>query len=130
MAAGGGVAALGGRPGTFPSLKKLNEVEGSYVPHPVPFDLFDPFGFQKRMSPERKATALIAELNNGRLAMVGLMGLLSVSKGLKVPVLDQFAIAPYKGEYMAPFSATDTLPFVKDMVEASSAWGWSGLGYH
>ena len=120
----------GGRPGTFPSLKKLNEVEGSYVPHPVPFDLFDPFGFQKRMSPERKAKALIAELNNGRLAMVGLMGLLSVSKGLKVPVLDTFAIAPYKGEYMAPFSATDTLPFVKDMVEASSAWGWSGLGYH
>ena len=38
---------------------------------------------------------------------------------------------PYKvPKNMAPFSATDTLPFVKDMVEASSAWGWSGLGYH
>ena len=112
----------GGRPGTFPSLKKLNEVEGSYVPHPVPFDLFDPFGFQKRMSPERKAKALVAELNNGRLAMVGLMGLLSVSKGLKVPVSTRSRSRRTRAS-MAPFSATDTLPFVKDMVEASARGG-------
>merc|ERR1719409_2478703 len=63
----------GGKPGAFPSLKKV-------MPHPVPFDLYDPFGFSKNMSEEKKATRLAAEINNGRLAMIGIMDFLAESK--------------------------------------------------
>ena len=34
-------------------------------PHPVPLNLWDPFGFTKKMTPERKEKALLAEINNG-----------------------------------------------------------------
>merc|ERR1719214_61155 len=59
----------GGKPGYFPTFDNL--------PHPVPFNLFDPFGFQKGKSDEWKAKRLNIELNNGRLAMLGLMSFLS-----------------------------------------------------
>jgi len=86
----------GGKPGYFPSLKKA-------VPHPVPLDYFDPLGFSKNKTPEQKARGLLVELNNGRAAMLGLLGCLSVSKGCIVPGLDTLPIAPYAGEYMKPF---------------------------
>jgi len=87
----------GGKPGAFPSIKDI-------IPHPIPFELFDPFGLQSKMTPERKESALLAELNNGRLAMIGIIGLESVSKGMIVPGLDSLPIAPYAGEYMKPFA--------------------------
>ena len=102
----------GGKPGVFPSF------QGN--PHPVPLELWDPFGFTKKMTPERKEKALLAEINNGRLAMLGIFGLISASKGLIVPGLDTLAIAPYAGEPMAPFAAGDaSLPYVGDMLKFS-----------
>jgi len=100
----------GGKPGYYPPLKGA-------MPHPVPLNLWDPVGFTSKMSPERKEKALLAEINNGRLAMLGIFGLISASKGLIVPGLDSLPIPKYAGEIMAPFSATNAdLPYVTDML--------------
>ena len=87
----------GGKPGYFPTFDQL--------PHPVPFNLFDPFGFTKAASAEKKAKSLIAEVNNGRLAMIGLMGFLAESKVPgSVPALSGI-VKSYDGNVMAPFDA-------------------------
>jgi len=93
----------GGQVGKYPSFSEA-QADGTGFPHPVPFDLFDPFGFSKNASPEKKARGLKAELNNGRLAQLGIFGFLSASKiPGSVPSLS--FIPPYDGGYMAPFAA-------------------------
>merc|ERR1719247_285288 len=57
----------GGKPGCFPSFNKGG------IPHPVPLEFFDPFGLQRNMSPAAKEKSLLAEINNGRLAMLGII---------------------------------------------------------
>ena len=62
--------------------------EKGLVPHPVPFDLFNPFGLLPEQTAEEKARGLNVEVNNGRLAMIGLFGFLAESKvraGVRIP---------------------------------------------
>ena len=102
----------GGRPGEYPSF---DEIPAGFVPYPK-VNLYDPFGIAAKNSPEKKAKGLLAEINNGRLAMIGIMGFVSASKGLIVPGMDGLGLAQYSGEVMAPFTAADNLPFVSQMV--------------
>jgi hypothetical protein len=86
----GGHYMRGGKPGYFPPFKLpgggksgigiLEDEDGKpLLPHYVPFNLYDPFNLNKDKSDEWKAQKLTVELNNGRLAMLGLMSLLSES---------------------------------------------------
>jgi len=90
----------GGKPGDFPDF--TSGPDG--LPHPVPFNYYDPFKFSKSMSEEKKASRLVSEINNGRLAMLGILGFLSaqVAPG-SVPLLNG-VVPAYDGEPMAPFT--------------------------
>jgi len=100
----------GGKPGVFPSFNKGG------IPHPVPLELWDPFGFTKKMSAEQKDKSLCAEINNGRLAMIGTMAFVAESKVPgAVPALDGL-IKPYTGQPMGPFTEADKLPFISEML--------------
>lgn len=86
----------GGKPGYFPTFDLL--------PHPVPYNLFDPFGVMAKKTEAQKAQGRLKEINNGRLAMIGLFGFLS--EGAipgSVPFL-KGVIPAYDGEVMAPFA--------------------------
>jgi hypothetical protein len=91
----------GGKPGKYPPFK-------GNLPHPVPFNLYDPFGLTEQMDEETKARKLLSELNNGRLAMLGITGFLAEQKiPGSVPLLTG-VVKPYAGEVMAPFEADFT----------------------
>lgn len=88
----------GGKPGAFPNFS-----DSDLIPHPVPLNLYDPFGFSKGKTETQKADGLIKELNNGRLAMIGIMGFLAEQKVEgSVPLL-KGVVPHYDGEVMAPF---------------------------
>ena len=85
----------GGKPGYFPTFDQL--------PHPVPFNLFDPFKLSKGASAEKKAKGSLAEINNGRLAQIGIFGFLAEAQTPgSVPALSGL-IQPYSGNVMIPF---------------------------
>ena len=84
----------------------------------MPLELFDPFNLQRTMSPEAKEKSLLAEINNGRLAMFGIMSFVSAASAEgSVPALAG-KIAHYDGEVMAPWAASDTsVPYVTEMLK-------------
>lgn len=87
----------GRKPGQYPSFKLFRDNV-----HPV-LDLYDPFGFNKNMSEDVKEKRLIRELNNGRLAMLGIFSFLCADTiPGSVPALSRIAI-PYSGDPMIPF---------------------------
>jgi len=87
----------GRKPGQYPPFTLFRDNV-----HPV-FDLYDPLGFNKKMSEEKKEKRLVAEINNGRLAMLGIFGFLSADTiPGSVPALNGIAI-PYDGQVMQPF---------------------------
>jgi hypothetical protein len=116
----GGHYMRGGKPGLFPAFNLPKGVKGQsgigtledadglpLLPHPVPLNLYDPFGFNKNKSDEWKAQKLKVEINNGRLAMIGLMSLLSEGAVPgSVPALK--GLIPASGEInvMSPFDFT------------------------
>ena len=76
----------GGKPGYYPTFDlgepraDLSAPPGWGIPHPCPFNLYDPFGASKQRTAEQKANGLLVEINNGRLAMLGIMAFLSEAK--------------------------------------------------
>jgi len=110
----------GGKPGAYPSFAPIRDEIG----HPN-LDLFDPFGFSKNVSQEKKDKGLLIEINNGRLAMIGIMAFVSESRVPgSVPGLSGVGLEPYSGDVMAPWSATDTaVPLVKEMLTWTGPWG-------
>ena len=93
----------GGMPGKFAPFEGL----------PLPLNLFDPFQLSKKKTEEQKAKGRIAEVNNGRLAMFGIMGFLAESKVPgSVPILSKISGFPhYDGDVMAPFAPEIHLNF-------------------
>lgn len=117
----------GGKPGYFPRFNSLL---------PLPLNLFDPFGFTSGLSEEEKARKLNIEINNGRLAMIGLMSLISEARVPgSVPFLNEgTAIAPgasylktYNGEVMGALSPSldINLPFASKMFELADKFPWN-----
>jgi len=85
-------------PGKYPSFENFRKLV-----HWIP-DLYDPGNLSKNMSEEKKAKGRITEINNGRLAMIGIMGFLAADKVPgAVPVLKGIAQS-YDGNVMVPFS--------------------------
>jgi len=89
----------GGKPGYFPNFDSVPEK----LPHWVGLNLWDPFKFTRNLTPAQKEAKLVTEINNGRLAMLGLFAFLSEAKiPGSVPLL-KGVIPSYAGEVMAPF---------------------------
>lgn len=88
----------GGKPGEYPPFKDIP----FHKAHLDRFSLYDPFNVCAKNSDEKKAKGLLAEINNGRLAMIGIMGFVAESKVPgSVPALTGL-IKPFAGDVMAP----------------------------
>ena len=86
----------GGLPGYYPPIKGKR-------PELI-FNLYDPFNFFEGDSAEKKARGRLTEVNNGRLAMLGIFSIISeATVPGSVPALKDM-IPPYDGNVMIPFS--------------------------
>jgi len=90
----------GGKPGAYPEF--TSGPDG--LPHPAPFSLYDPFKLAAKMPEEKRQKRLIVEINNGRLAMIGIMGFVAeATTSGSVPLLKGI-VQHYDGQVMAPFN--------------------------
>ena len=117
----GGHYMRGGKPGFFPPFKGDVSMKGGSVagdaegrpllPHPVPLNLYDPFNLNAKKDDAWKSKRLQMEINNGRLAMIGLMSMLSEGAVPgSVPALKGLIPATGEINVMAPFDFSQ--PFV------------------
>jgi len=90
----------GGKPGYVPPFESTPD----QLPHWIGLNLWDPFKFTKDMTPEKKEQALLVELNNGRLAQIGIFAFLSEAKVPGAVPFLKGVIPPYAGEPMMPFN--------------------------
>ena len=102
----------GGKPGDFPDF--VSGPEG--IPHPVPFNYYDPFKLSKNKSEESKARGLKAEINNGRLAMIGILGFLQEQTlPGSVPILSGM----YPKKIVINIDWLSTLPYPQPQISKS-----------
>jgi len=98
----------GRMPGQYPSFQYFRETV-----HWVP-DLYDPFNnirTNKKFTEEKREKGRMAEINNGRLAMLAIIAFLAADKiPGSVPLLNNIA-QPYDGNTMIPFSNDFTFGF-------------------
>jgi len=101
----------GGKPGVYPSIKNPSAEMldcGVYPWHGIPLDLFDPFGTVAAQSEEKKERGRRVEINNGRLAMLGIFGFISEQKVAgSVPLLTGLVKPLPDFEPMGPFVGSD-----------------------
>jgi hypothetical protein len=96
----------GGLPGYYPPIAGLGGPGGQIL-----FNLYQPFPIFPEQSEQAKERGRRVEVNNGRLAMLGLMSLLSASAVPgSVPALDLVEGFPqYSGNVMIPFEGSFSL---------------------
>merc|ERR1719183_282101 len=89
----------GGQPGKYPEFPEKNLIPATPLGTP---SLFDPLNFSKKRTDEAKAKGLLAEINNGRMAMIGIFAFLCEQK---IPGSVPFGphLKEYAGEFMKPF---------------------------
>jgi len=89
----------GGKPGYVPPF----DATPDKLMHPMPFNLYDPFKYSAKKTDAEKERGLLVELNNGRLAQIGIMAFLSEGKVPgSVPFL-KGVVPPMEFDVMAPF---------------------------
>jgi len=112
----------GGIPGKYENFADNKDM----TPHTIPLNLYDPLKLNKRWGETygeetmKKEERLIMEINNGRLAMLGIMGFLSEQtvEG-SVPFLSG-VVPHYDGQVMAPFTRVLGLFVTKEQSAASA----------
>mmetsp|Transcript_28485 Transcript_28485/g.65159 ORF Transcript_28485/g.65159 Transcript_28485/m.65159 type:complete len:115 (-) Transcript_28485:203-547(-) len=80
------------------------------------------FQRKTKKSADKLAEGRIKEINNGRLAMLGIMGFVSSSSVPgSVPLLSGSSIPAYEGNFWAPFQSDFTLfPAVSEVATTAS----------
>lgn len=115
----------GGQPGKFPAFKDHPEL----IWHPVPFNLYDPFNLHKNKSAAAKERGLISELNNGRLAQIGILYVVDYHLRLEIRILSLsflFLLLTHHS-FLFPFSFHDS-GFLAEQKVPGSVPLLSGLG--